>query len=412
MQDTSTHPLPEHGFEKASSGPGPATAFESSFSGRRVLLTGHTGFKGAWLAEWLLTLGARVTGLSLPAPTSPSLFDQLGLAHRLDHRVGDITDIETVRRTVAEVQPDMVFHLAAQAIVRTSFEMPVQTYAANVMGTVILLDALRTLNRPCAAVFVTSDKCYENREWLQAYREEDPMGGYDPYSSSKGCAELVISSFRRSFFNPRREPKVAVASGRAGNVIGGGDWATDRIVPDCIRSLSRGESVVVRNSGATRPWQHVLEPLGGYLLLASRLYRLISGNCQTGALEALASPFNFGPNIDSHRPVSELVAEILRHWPGTCVNRPNPNAPHEAGLLNLAHDKAFHLLGWKPRWDFADTIRETVQWYRQTEARPGSDEIRAATVRQIEAFANAALTIPGSGGSPGQTLPVADALSK
>lgn len=422
------------------------------YAGKRVLLTGHTGFKGAWLAEWLLSMGADVTGLALAPNTTPSLFEQLGLAGRLRHNIGDIRDPATVKRVVAEADPDFVFHLAAQPLVRLSYREPVETYATNVMGTVHLLDALRDLQarrstspsshpptsqpysltpsqppystatpvpaRPCAAVFVTTDKCYANRGILNGYREDDPMGGYDPYSSSKGCAELAISSFRDSYFNPggKTIPLVGIASARAGNVIGGGDWAEDRIVPDCMRRLARGEPVPVRNPHATRPWQHVLEPLGGYLLLGARLHEALAAahgispvkpsNLQTRAsgaaqtfkpsnhsltasqpysLSALASAFNFGPNLPSNQTVRNLVEEVLRHWPGSWVDQSDPHAPHEAHLLNLAVDKAFHLLGWQPAWDFQETVRHTVEWYR---AVHGGADPRALTADQIRLYAN------------------------
>jgi len=253
-------------------------AFGNIYKGKRVLLTGHTGFKGAWLAEWLLQLGAELTGYSLPAPTTPALFEQLGHESRLNHVIGDIRDLVALRGVVDRVKPEFVFHLAAQPLVRLSYSQPVETYSTNVMGTVNVLEAVRLAGQRCAVVVVTTDKCYENREWVHSYREEDPMGGYDPYSSSKGAAELVVSAYRRSYFSAP-DSLVRLASARAGNVIGGGDWALDRIVPDCIRSLASGATIPVRNKIATRPWQHVLEPLGGYLWLGALLANpaLISG---------------------------------------------------------------------------------------------------------------------------------------
>jgi len=347
-------------------------AYTDTYRGKRVLITGHTGFKGSWLAEWLLGLGAQVTGLALPPPTEPALFDQLGLAERIDHVVGDIRDRDLVRKVVERVRPDFVFHLAAQPLVRLSYREPVETYATNVMGTVHVLEAVRLLNEPCNVVAVTTDKCYENREWVHSYREEDPMGGYDPYSSSKGAAELVIAAYRRSYFT---EPKsqVRLASARAGNVIGGGDWAFDRIVPDCIRALEKQEPIPVRNKVATRPWQHVLEPLSGYLWLGASLAASVQvtgssssrGITGTGNL-SLCSAFNFGPALSSNRSVKELVQEILKHWPGEWVDQSDPHAEHEAKLLNLATDKAHHFLGWKPAWDFEQTIENTVSWYRES----------------------------------------------
>lgn len=366
-------------------------AFADIYRGKRVLVTGHTGFKGAWLSEWLLDLGAEVTGFALPPPTSPSLFAQLGLAQRLRHIEGDIRDLAAVRAAFATARPDFVFHLAAQPLVRLSYEQPTETFAANVMGTANLLEAARLAAdpaRPCAIVAVTTDKCYENREWVHSYREEDPMGGYDPYSASKGAAELVIASYRRSFFSAPDSP-VRLASARAGNVIGGGDWALDRIVPDCIRALTKCDSIPVRNKVATRPWQHVLEPLSGYLWLGAAL-----AQPQIPAFKfqpsLYTSAFNFGPTLASNRTVAELVQEILKHWPGRWEDRSDPNAPHEAKLLNLATDKAHHLLGWSPAWPFAETISRTVAWYRQSSESVPSADLHAFTAGQIKAYVTAA----------------------
>ena len=351
-----------------------------------MLVTGHTGFKGSWLCEWLLTLGAEVTGLALPPATEPALFEQLGLATRLRHITGDIRDFAAVRAVVAEVQPDFVFHLAAQPLVRLSYDQPLETYATNVMGTAHVLEALRALNKPCTAVMITTDKCYENREWLHGYREEDPMGGYDPYSSSKGAAELVIAAYRRSYFSAL-DSLVRVASARAGNVIGGGDWALDRIVPDCIRSLQRLEAIPVRNKVATRPWQHVLEPLSGYLQLGASLHHAAS-HAQTTALNRLGSGFNFGPALTSNRTVADLVQEVLKHWPGQWEDRSDPHAVHEAKLLNLATDKAYHLLHWQPVWNFEETIARTVVWYRETSTQPNAAQ--TLTGRQTAEYESAA----------------------
>lgn len=371
------------------------------FADRRILVTGHTGFKGAWLCEWLLSLGANVTGLALEPNTEPALFQQLDLASRMRHVVGDIRDLETVRRVVEEVEPEFVFHLAAQPLVRLSYDIPVETYATNVMGTVHVMEALReyasrrqaTGMRPIVAVMITTDKCYENREWLHSYREEDAMGGYDPYSSSKGAAEIAIGAYRRSYFHPAsdRIPPVFLASVRAGNVIGGGDWALDRIVPDCIRSLQQGESIPVRNKIATRPWQHVLEPLSGYLSVAATLFRMGCGeSAGWPGLPDVCSAFNFGPNLTSNRTVADLVCEILEHWSGDWVDKSDPHAVHEAKLLNLATDKAFHILGWKPAWDFAETIRRTVAWYRESLDCASPADFQTLTRSQIEAYAAAA----------------------
>lgn len=351
--------------------------FNSFYSGKRVFLTGHTGFKGSWLAEWLLTLGAEVHGYALDPQPHEILYDQLALSPRLatDTRA-DLSDRAALRHAIARARPDIVLHLAAQPLVRLSYDIPVETFATNVMGTAHLLDAVRLLGQPCAVVCVTTDKCYENREWLHAYREEDPMGGHDPYSASKGAAEIVISSFRRSFF-PSGGP-VRIASARAGNVIGGGDWALDRIVPDCIRALRRGETIPVRNKVATRPWQHVLEPLGGYLHLAAELAQAAPDRAAT-----LASAFNFGPALTSNRTVADLVVELTRHTGGEWSDASDPNAPHEASKLNLAIDKAFHLLGWQPAWDFALTLEKTATWYL---AESSGDAAASLTRGQIAAY--------------------------
>jgi CDP-glucose 4,6-dehydratase len=360
-------------------------AFGDTYRGKRVLLTGHTGFKGAWLAEWLLELGAQVTGLALPPPTDPALFDQLGLATRLNHHLGDTRSLGVVREVVGAAQPDFVFHLAAQPLVRLSYEQPVETYATNVMGTVHVLEAVRLAGHPCTVIAVTTDKCYENREWVHSYREEDPMGGYDPYSSSKGAAELAIGAYRRSYFSAL-DSKIRVATARAGNVIGGGDWALDRIVPDCVRALQRDEPIVVRNKVATRPWQHVLEPLSGYLQLAAAIHTA-SLHAPASALHALCGGFNFGPPLTSNRTVAELVQELLKHWPGRWEDGSDPQALHEAKLLNLATDKAFHFLGWQPVWNFGQSVARTTDWYRRTH---GGTDAAQPTREDISAYAAAA----------------------
>ena len=331
--------------------------FADLYRGKRVLLTGHTGFKGSWLAEWLLALGAEVTGLALPPPTDPALFEQLGLEKRLHHRIGDIRDLAIVREALEAARADFIFHLAAQPLVRLSYEMPVETYATNVLGTVHVLEAARLAKRSCTVVVVSTDKCYENREWVHSYREDDAMGGYDPYSSSKGAAELAVSAYRRSYFSGVDSP-VRLASARAGNVVGGGDWAQDRILPDCIRALQDGASIPVRNKVSTRPWQHVLEPLSGYLQLGAQLHRN----------PAFATAFNFGPALTSNRTVAELVKEVIKHWTGRWEDTSDPSAVHEAKLLNLSTDKAFHFLQWQPVWNFEQTVSKAVSWYRQIDA--------------------------------------------
>ncbi len=356
--------------------------FAGSFQGKCVWLSGPTGFKGAWLARWLVQLGARVHGFARPPATQPSVFEQLDLAGKIDHEIADVRDAAAVKKSILRAQPDFVFHLAAQALVRYSYEHPLETYATNVMGTAHVLDALRALAKPCAAVIVTTDKCYENREMDHAYVEEDHLGGHDPYSSSKGAAEIVTSAYRRSFFG---QSPVHIASARAGNVIGGGDWSQDRIVPDCIRSLQRGEAIPVRNPRATRPWQHVLEPLSGYLWLAAAL-------AQPGLVGAeakeVAVAFNFGPEKEANRSVGELVHEVLKHWPGRWDDRSDPHASHEARLLMLSTAKAKRILHWRPAWDFATAIARTVEWYRGAAENPAAAE--SLTLRQISEYENTA----------------------
>ena len=336
--------------------------FGGLFRGRRVLVTGHTGFKGAWLSQWLLELGASVSGIALAPNTDPSLFDQLGLEPRLVHHLQDIRQPGAVTAIIRDFRPDFLFHLAAQPLVRLSYEQPVETWETNVLGTIQVLEGLRLLDTPCAAVFITTDKCYENREWLHAYREIDPLGGHDPYSSSKAAAEIAVAAWRRSFFV---HSPVKIATARAGNVIGGGDWALDRIVPDAMRSLDRGEIIPVRNKTASRPWQHVLEPLGGYLWLAALLADAALAGPSAPDPDLYCDAFNFGPRLESNRTVAQLVTEILKHRPGQWDDRSDPNAPHEACLLNLSIEKAFHLLHWHPVWNFEETVARTVDWYTQ-----------------------------------------------
>ena len=323
-----------------------------AFEGKRVWLSGHTGFKGSWLSEWLLQLGAVVHGYALAPETMPALFDQLALAGRLEHEVADIRDAEAVRRSIHSFRPDFVIHMAAQPLVRRSYAIPVETYETNVMGTVHVLEAIRNSALSCSALIVTTDKCYENHESGRAYEETDPLGGHDPYSSSKAMAEIATAAYRSSYF---RKSPVRVASARAGNVIGGGDWAEDRIVPDAMRALDQGCKIAVRNPRAVRPWQHVLEPLGGYLTLAAGL----------SADASLAAAFNFGPGPGSNRTVEDLVTEILKYRFGSWEDESDPAALHEATLLNLSVEKAGRLLGWKPRWNFEETIKQTVRWYDQ-----------------------------------------------
>ena len=349
-----------------------------TYRNKRVWISGHTGFKGSWLVQWLLGLGAKVHGFSKPPPTDPSLFDSLQLAGRIHHEIGDVVDAAAVNRSIREAQPDFVFNLAAQPLVRSSYDEPVETYNTNLLGSIHVLEALRSLQKPCAAVMITTDKVYENREWLYGYREQDPLGGYDPYSSSKAAAEIAITSWRRSFF---QDHPVRIASARAGNVIGGGDWARDRIVPDCMRALQAGEVFAVRNKIATRPWQHVLDPLSGYLWLGAVL---LDPALRPFPAEMYRSAFNFGPPLESNRTVAELVAEAHKHWPGKWRDASDPNAVYEAKLLNLAIDKAHHLLDWSPIWNFEHAVANTVQWYRQVLTEKADP--RALTSEQIRQY--------------------------
>ena len=358
--------------------------FGGAFRGKKVFLTGHTGFKGAWLSEWLLHLGVKITGYSLPPNTRPSLFEQLSLASRLKHIEGDIRDSAKLSKAIHAAKPDFIFHLAAQAIVRESYANPSETFAVNAMGTAHVLDALRSYKNPCAAVFVTTDKCYENREWVHGYREEDPLGGHDPYSASKAVAEIMIASYRRSFF---QNHPVKIASARAGNVIGGGDWAIDRIIPDCIRALQKKQPIPIRNKTATRPWQHVLEPLSGYLWLAAAL---ANPKFSKVSPELLPSAFNFGPGHESNRTVADLVAEVLQHWPGKWEDRSDPRAVHEANLLQLATDKAHAFLGWSPVWNFSEAIGQTIEWYRDSAKAKSPAEFQMQTLFQISQYSEKA----------------------
>jgi CDP-glucose 4,6-dehydratase len=356
-----------------------SNSLKRAFAGKTVWLSGHTGFKGSWLGQWLLDLGAEVHGFALEPPTSPALFDQIELERRLHHEIGDVRDVAAVKRSIIAAEPDYVFHLAAQAIVRESFEQPVETYGTNVMGTIHVLEGLRGLHKPCAAVIVTTDKCYENREWVHGYREVDRLGGWDPYSSSKAAAEIAVDSWRRSFL---RNSSLRVATARAGNVIGGGDWARDRIMADCIRALQDGQPVPVRNKLSTRPWQFVLEPLSGYLWLAAVL---ANPSLRPADWAIITSAFNFGPGLESSRTVAELVSEVLKHWPGTWDDFTDPNAVHEAQRLNLVTDKAYHLLEWKAVWDFEKAVAATVEWYRKA-VQSTPHEMAEETSRQIAAY--------------------------
>ncbi len=343
----------------------------SFWRGKRVMVTGHTGFKGGWLCLWLQHLGADVVGFSLAPPSEPNLFTLARVADGMVSLHGDICDLAALETAVRKHRPEIVVHMAAQALVRRSYANPVETYAANVMGTVNVLEAVRRAGGVRAVLIITSDKCYENRNWHWGYRENEAMGGYDPYSSSKGCAELVTSAYRRSFF----ASGPAVASARAGNVIGGGDWAEDRLVPDTIRAISRGEPVRIRSPRAVRPWQHVLEPLHGYLMLVERLW------AEGGTL---ADGWNFGPDDRDSRPVAEVVSTVVRLW-GESARWVGDDAshPHEAAVLRLDCSKAHQVLGWRPVLGLESALEWVVEWYKDCARQR---DMRAVTLGQIARF--------------------------
>ncbi len=335
------------------------------WKGRRVLVTGHTGFKGSWLGLWLSELGAQITGVGLEPNTNPNLFGQLQLNKRIDqHHIADIQNVDAVCEIIKASQPEVVFHLAAQPLVRRSYQDPLGTWSTNVQGSLNILEGLKALQHHCAVVMITTDKVYENKEWVYGYRETDRLGGHDPYSASKAAAELAIASWRSSFCGQlaHQTPFLAVATARAGNVIGGGDWAEDRIIPDAITALSSSKPVELRNPQATRPWQHVLEPLGGYLRLAERLAHKKSKSDDNNQI---CSAFNFGPKPEANRTVQQLIEECLKHWQGNWVDQSDVEAPHEAGKLNLQVEKAKFFLNWEPQWSFEETIERTILWYKE-----------------------------------------------
>jgi len=349
----------------------------ATWRGRRVLVTGHTGFKGGWLCLWLRHMGAEVSGYALPPDTEPSLFAAARVADGMASVLGDVRDTGVLGEVLAAHRPEVVFHLAAQARVLEGYRAPAETYMTNVMGTVNVLDAVRRAGTVRAVVVVTSDKCYENREWAWGYRERDPLGGFDPYSSSKACAELAAAAWRDSYFSEPAPGRAgtAVATARAGNVIGGGDWSEDRLLPDLVRAAAAGEAPRLRHPDAVRPWQHVLDPLNGYLVLAERL--LTDG-------PAYAEAWNFGPAEDDVVPVRDVAERVNAAWDGTPKwTRAAGATPHEAGTLRLDASKARSRLGWRPRWSVAEGVDHTLDWYR---AHLGGAEMRKHTLEQIEAF--------------------------
>lgn len=353
--------------------------FDNFYAGKRVLITGHTGFKGSWLAIWLQSLGAEIVGVGLDPLTSRDNFLLSGIGDKIKADIrADIRDGEEMKRVFARYKPQIVFHLAAQPLVRLSYQCPVETWQTNVMGTINILEAIRATDSVKVGVMITTDKCYENKEQLWGYREDEPMGGYDPYSSSKGAAEIAISSWRRSFFNPEHygDHRKSIASVRAGNVIGGGDWASDRIIPDCIRALEAGDPIDIRSPKSIRPWQHVLEPLSGYMLLAKKMWDDPVGYCEG---------WNFGPNLESVATVWDVATEVIDcYGSGTLRDVSDPHALHEAKLLMLDISKARLRLGWRPRLDLPATVRLTVDWYKNYLA--ASPDVHTLCLTQIHQF--------------------------
>ncbi len=347
----------------------------SFWEGKRVFLTGHTGFKGSWLLLWLTSMKAKVTGYALAPNTQPNLFEYLGLDRLVESsHIADIRDLVKLQYAMQVAQPDILIHMAAQPLVRYSYSNPVETYSTNVMGTVHVLEVARMVKSLKATVIVTTDKCYENKEWAWGYRENEPIGGYDPYSNSKGCAELVTAAYRQSFFSHNDH---GLASARAGNVIGGGDWSKDRLIPDAIRAFEANKPLLIRNPLAIRPWQHVLEPLSGYLILAEALY-------QDG--HAYASPWNFGPRAEDARPVSEVIDMLVGQWGNSASWALEPSKqPHEASLLNLDCSKARQYLSWSPKWGLEMAIEKIVGWQR---AFQNKKNMQSFTLEQINQYMN------------------------
>lgn len=353
--------------------------FCNAYMGKKVLVTGHTGFKGTWLTLWLQMLGAEILGYALEPPTNPNLFSLTALKNGIYHVIGDVRNSDKLANVLRKFQPEAVFHLAAQPLVKLSYQEPRLTYETNIMGTINLYEALRQTNSVRAIVTITSDKCYENREWYHGYRECDPMGGYDPYSSSKGCAELVTAAYRTSFFN---NTGVALASVRAGNVIGGGDWAEDRLIPDCVRSLAQGKPIEIRSPKAIRPWQHVLEPLAGYLWLGALMLQ--------GGGEQYSEGWNFGPKDDDVLNVEEVVQQVIQNWGSGQYTVDSTGQPHEAAFLKLDIGKARFKIKWEPVYDIFRSIQETISWYRLYYDNAPGEALDSFTRKQIEDYIEAA----------------------
>jgi CDP-glucose 4,6-dehydratase len=345
------------------------------WNGKKVFLTGHTGFKGAWISLWLQSMGAIVKGYSLVPNTTPNIFTEAAVSKDMESEIGDIRDLDKISNSMAVFNPDILIHMAAQPLVRLSYLEPVDTYTTNVIGTVNVFEAARKCKNLKAIVSVTTDKCYENNEWDWGYRENEPMGGHDPYSSSKGCAELVTSAYRRSFFNTK--DSASLASARAGNVIGGGDWAGDRLIPDILRAFEKAEAVVIRNPLSTRPWQHVLEPLSGYLVLAQELY--LNG-------DAFAEAWNFGPKDEDCKPVNWILDKMAAKWgKGASWNLDIDNNPHEAGFLKLDCSKAANRLKWQPKWSLEETLNKIINWHQ---LYLNNGDVKEECLKEIKNYTN------------------------
>lgn len=358
-------------------GEGVRVVGQKFWKGKKVFITGHTGFKGSWLCLWLHSLGAEVTGYALNPPTEPSLFELCATDRLVKSVIADVRDVESLGKAMTSANPEIVIHMAAQPLVRDSYKAPGETYSVNVMGTVNLFEAVRTCKTVKALINVTTDKCYENREWIWGYRENEPLGGYDPYSNSKACSELVTAAYRNSFFNPQDYPKhgVGIASARAGNVIGGGDWAIDRLIPDSVRAILKGEQIVIRNPHAIRPWQHVMEPLSGYLILAQKLF-------EDGA--QFSEAWNFGPDDSDAKPVEWLVKSFCSMWGKEATYTIcSGDHPHEAHHLKLDCSKAKSKLGWHPRWNLEKAIHSIVEWTRSYQDKR---DVKELCLKQIEEY--------------------------